>query len=162
MTHWQGAYVARALNYVSILNVGPERAKPNKCQSATLQRNSTTSVVFTGFHSARSRALLCTLSRSALHWYAISVSGAPRTERTVVWAYQFIIAHFIFIFNLCGKIHSRFVVRVRLLPVFVNIVSLLISDWLSSRFFLRAYRAFTENSQSRWRKQHASRGNRST
>lgn len=62
--NWRGAYVARALNCVSILNVGPGQAKPNKCQSATLQRNSTTSVVFTGFLSAHSRALLCSLARS--------------------------------------------------------------------------------------------------
>lgn len=65
--NWRGAYVARALNCVSILNVGPEPAKPNKCQSATLQRNSTTSVVFTGFLSALALALSCALSR-ALHW----------------------------------------------------------------------------------------------
>lgn len=144
--NWRGACVARALKCVSILNVPTEPAKPNKCQWAkSLQRKVYTTAIFTGFYTAA--ALL--LSRSLAHSLSLR-SSSLTTDMRSLWAalgayclaYQFIIAHFIFIFNLCGKIHSRFVVvRVRLLPdVFVNIDEFwLIERALPSRLS-RSYR----------------------
>lgn len=153
--NWRGAYVARALNCVSILNVGPEPVKPNKCQSATLQRNSTTSVVFTGFLSAR--ALLCSLSRSPLIGDLCERRSTHRAHCCLGLSVHYRAFHFHFQFVwknsftlcCCSSATAACVCKYCLADDFWLIELTLLC--------LRAYRAVTENSRSRWRKQHASR-----
>lgn len=82
------------------------------------ERNSPTNVYterFTGFQNSLPHCVgllsfspACTLSLPL----SDTRSQYGASLRAQCLAYQFIITHFIFIFNLCGKIHSRFVVAV--------------------------------------------------
>lgn len=164
---WRGACVARALKCVSILNVRLSeqsrtsvRARAQRRERKSPQWKLYTTSIFTGFYSALALALPLSLSLSAPFRSQLIWDLCERRSARTVWLISSL-SRISFSFSICVEkfIHALLLFECaccRLAAACVCKYWWVLTDWAC--FFLHAYRAVTENSRSRWRKQrqHAS------